>query len=135
ERKSNRILACRALFGASGSVQLVEELPGPVEEGAELIRIGHKIDNERHRGQHEDCISHGDLPCTDMLILHAPFRNQQVMNVKIFGRKFRRVRQAVGRQRYLDVVPSREPVLAVQTRSESARYNEWHGIIDGGSLA
>ena len=62
ERKSNRILACRALFGASGSVQLVEELPGPVEEGAELIRIGHEIDNERDRGQHEDCVSHGDYP-------------------------------------------------------------------------
>src|SRR5574339_957687 len=40
-------------------MRLVQELPGPVEEGAELIRIGHKIYNERHRGQHEDCISHG----------------------------------------------------------------------------
>jgi hypothetical protein len=42
--------------------QLVEKLPGPIEEGAELIRIGHKINNERHRGQHEDRISHGIYP-------------------------------------------------------------------------
>jgi hypothetical protein len=42
--------------------QLVEELPGPIEEGGELIRIGHKIDNECHRSQHEDRISHGIYP-------------------------------------------------------------------------
>jgi hypothetical protein len=69
--------------------QLVEELPSPIEESAELIRIGYEIDNERHRGQHEDCVSHRDLPCTDMLILNAPFRNQQVAKVNTTGRKFR----------------------------------------------
>jgi hypothetical protein len=41
---------------------LVKELSGPVEESTELIRIGHKIDNERYRGQHEDRISHGIYP-------------------------------------------------------------------------
>ena len=68
--------------------QLVKELPGPIEKCAELIRIGYEIDDERHGGQHEDCVSHGDLPCTDMLILHAPFRNQRIAKVKIIGRKF-----------------------------------------------
>ena len=87
EKKSNRILVYRALFSASGSVllRLVEELSGPVEEGAELIRIGHEIDNERDRGQHEDCVSHGDFPCTGMLILHAPFRNQQAKGQGIWS--------------------------------------------------
>ena len=68
---------------------LAEELPGPIEESAELIRIGHKINNERYRSQHEDRVSHGFLPCTDMLILHASFRNQPVVKVNIIGRKFR----------------------------------------------
>ena len=39
-------------------MQLVEELSGPIEEGAELIRIDHEINNERYWGQHEDDVSH-----------------------------------------------------------------------------
>jgi hypothetical protein len=46
----------------AGSIRLTDELPGPIEEGAELIRVGHEIDNQRHRGQHEDCISHEFYP-------------------------------------------------------------------------
>jgi hypothetical protein len=67
----------------------VEELPGPIEEGAELIRIGHKINDERYRGQHEDRVSHG--------VLHATFRNQPVVKVNIIGRKFRDAVARAGR--------------------------------------
>ena len=70
-------------------MQLVEELPGPIEEGAELIRIDHEINNERYWGQHEDDVSHAGLPCAGMLILQVSFRNQPVMKVNITGRKFR----------------------------------------------
>ena len=83
----------------TGSIRLTDELPGPTEEGAELIRVGHKIDDERHRGQHEDCISHGFLPCTDMLILHASFRNQRPAKVNTTGRKIRRPAGRAGWQR------------------------------------
>ena len=55
---SNRI---RGVTSAARK-QLVEELPGPIEEGGELIRIGHKIDNECHWGQHEDRVAHGIYP-------------------------------------------------------------------------
>jgi hypothetical protein len=43
---------------------LVEEVPGPTKKSAELIRINHKIDNKRDRGQHEDQVSHGVFPAS-----------------------------------------------------------------------
>lgn len=56
-----------------------------------------------------------------MLILHASFRNQPVVKVNIIGRKFRGgATGQAGWQRYLDVVPLREPAAAVM-RSDEAR--------------
>jgi hypothetical protein len=63
-RRSDQTLASRAICAAPGTarMQLAKELPGPIEEGAELIRIRYKINNERNRGQHEDRVSHGIYP-------------------------------------------------------------------------
>jgi len=35
---------------------------GPVHEGAELVWIGHEINNERYGCQHEYQVSHGIFP-------------------------------------------------------------------------
>lgn len=59
EQSRDRLSRRTRRVTAAARMQLVEELPGPIEERAELIRIGHKINNERHRGQHEHCVSHG----------------------------------------------------------------------------
>ena len=136
---------------------LAEELPGPIEEGAELIRIGHKINNERYRSQHEDRVSHGFLPCTDMLILHGSFRNQPVVKVNIIGRKFRGARrpgEPDGKDNKMWIHPGnqRKPGLCSQARShkgddkdrDAERVGQGrqvalsevrYGIIVGGSLA
>jgi hypothetical protein len=62
EQSRDRLSRRTRRVTAAARMQLVEELPGPIEESAELIRIGHKINNERYRGQHEDRVSHGGYP-------------------------------------------------------------------------
>jgi hypothetical protein len=133
-------------------------LPGPIEEGAELIWIGHKINDERYRGQHEDRVSHGVCPVTDVLILHATFRNQPVVKVNIIGRKFRDAAVWAGRMFkgiWMWFIPGTGASPDYAVRPDASRHDEYknanagrveqgrqvalsevrHGINVGGSLA